>query len=104
MSARRTVLLAVVAVLLISTAYAGDPPARVARLNYISGQISVQPNGVDEWVAANINRPLTSSDRVWADKDSRAELQLGGAAMRLNSETSLTLVNVYDNKVQVQLD
>ena len=104
MSARRTVLLAVVAVLLISTAYAGDPPARVARLNYISGQISIQPNGVDEWVAANINRPLTSSDRVWADKDSRAELQLGGAAMRLNSETSLTLVNVADNNVQVQLD
>lgn len=104
MSARRTVFLAVVAVLLISTAYAADPPARVARLNYISGQISIQPNGVNEWVAPAINRPLTSSDRVWADKDSRAELQLGGGSIRLNSETSLTLVNVADNNVQLQLD
>jgi hypothetical protein len=69
----------------------------VARLNYISGEISIQPGGVNDWVQGNINRPLTSSDRVWADKDARAELQLGGAALRVDSNTSLTLVNVSDN-------
>ena len=31
---------------------------------------------MNDWVQASINRPLTSSDRVWADKDARAELQL----------------------------
>src|SRR3954471_1997594 len=106
MSALRSFTLTVVAAIAIcSPAFADDdPPARVARLNYISGQVSIQPNGVNDWVTASINRPLTSSDRVWADKDSRAELQLGGAALRLDGNTSMTLVNVSDNNVQVQLD
>lgn len=83
---------------------ANDPPARVARIQYISGQVSMQPGGVNDWVAANLNRPLTTSDRVWADKDSRVELNVGNAFVRLNSETSLTLTNVSDNGIQLQLD
>src|SRR4051794_25594120 len=101
---RKALLLALAVLLVSTTAFAGDPPARVARLNYMSGEVSIQPNGVNDWVQASINRPLTSSDRVWADKDSRAELQLGGAALRLDGNTSMTLVNVSDNNVQVQLD
>ncbi|HWR17178.1 MAG TPA: DUF6600 domain-containing protein [Terriglobales bacterium] len=73
-------------------------------MNYISGQVSIQPNGVDEWVAASVNRPLTSSDRVWTDRDSRTELQLGAASIRLNELTSITLMNVNNNNVQVQVD
>lgn len=81
-----------------------DPPARVARLQYISGEVSLQPGGVNDWVAANLNRPLTTSDRVWTDKDSRAELNVGTGFLRMNSESSLTLSNVSDNTIQAQLD
>ena len=81
-----------------------DPPSRVARLKYLNGQVSIQPGGVDDWVAASINRPLTTADRVWTDKDSRAELNMGSAAMRMNSETSLTLSNLTDGTVQVELN
>src|SRR5215470_11743701 len=81
-----------------------DPPSRVARLQYISGAISVQPGGVKDWVEGAVNRPLTTADRVWADKDSRAELHLGNSLVRVNSETSLTLTNVSDNTVQLELD
>jgi ferric-dicitrate binding protein FerR (iron transport regulator) len=81
-----------------------DPPARVARIQYISGQVSMQPGGVNDWVAAGLNRPLTSSDRVWTDKDSRVELNVGGGYLRMNSESSLTLTNVGDNTVQAELD
>ncbi len=81
-----------------------DPPSRVARLKYISGQVSMQPGGVNDWAAATINRPMTTADRLWTDKDSRAELRLGNAAMRMNSETSLTLTNLSDNAVQLELD
>jgi hypothetical protein len=49
-----------------------DPPSRVARLQYLSGQVSLQPDGVDDWVDASVNRPLTTADRVWADKDTRS--------------------------------
>ncbi len=83
---------------------ANDPPARVARIQYISGEVSMQPGGVNDWVTAGLNRPLTTSDRVWTDKDSRAELNVGTAFIRMNSESSVTLTNVSDNTVQIQLD
>ena len=51
-----------------------DPPSRVARLGYMQGSISFQPAGESEWVEAAQNRPLTTGDKIWADKDSRAEL------------------------------
>jgi len=69
----------------------------------MSGQVSVQPNGTDDWVEASTNRPLTNSDNIWADKDSRAELNLGTSRMRISSETSLTLTNVNNDVVQVSL-
>lgn len=81
-----------------------DPPARVARIQYISGQVSLQPGGVNDWVAANLNRPLTTSDRVWTDKDSRVELNVGTGFVRMDSESSLTLTNVSDNTIQAELD
>ncbi|MGA8154229.1 MAG: DUF6600 domain-containing protein [Terriglobales bacterium] len=80
-----------------------DPTGRVARLQYMSGQVSVQPHGVDDWVQGEKNRPLTNADNVWADKDSRAELNLGTGLLRINSETSLTLTNVGNDAVQVSL-
>lgn len=98
---------ALVAVLLgigsLSLFAENDPPSRVARLTYTSGKISVQPGGVEEWVAASVNRPLTTSDRIWADKDSRAELNLGTASIRINDETSLGLSNVSDSSVQLEV-
>lgn len=80
-----------------------DPPGRVARVDYMQGEVSVQPHGTDDWVQAQANRPLTISDNVWADKDSRAELDFGTGFMRINSETSLTLTNVNNDVIQVSL-
>jgi FecR protein len=82
---------------------AGDPPGRVARLEYMTGSVSVQPQGTGDWVQGSTNNPLTNADNVWADKDSRAELSLGTGFMRISSETSLTLTNVSNDAVQVQL-
>jgi len=81
-----------------------DPPSRVARLSYVNGQVSFQPAGVDEWVAANANRPLTIGDRLWTDRGARAELHLGNAAVRLSSQTGFSFLNLDDNSVQMQLN
>lgn len=80
-----------------------DPPGRVARLQYMDGSVSIQPGGVNDWVQGSLNRPLTTADNIWADKNSRAELGLGNAVVRIGSETSLTMSNVTDNIVQLQL-
>jgi hypothetical protein len=80
-----------------------DPPGRVARLQFQSGSVSIQPQGTGDWVEGSLNRPLTGADNIWADKDSKAELNVGTGLLRIGSETSLTLTNVGDNGVQVQL-
>jgi FecR protein len=80
-----------------------DPPTRAARLQYMNGSVSVQPHGTDDWVAGALNRPLTNSDNIWADKNSRAEISVGTGLIRIDSESSLTLTNISDNMVQLQL-
>ena len=80
-----------------------DPPSRAARLQFMDGSVSVQPHGTEDWVAGAINRPLTNSDNVWADKNSRAEINVGSGLIRIDSESSLTLTNLSENAVQLQL-
>src|SRR3981189_626086 len=80
-----------------------DPPSRVARIGYMEGSVSFQPAGETEWVQAVPNRPMTTGDKLWADRDSRAELQLGSAVIRLNANTGFSFLNLDDNTVQIQL-
>ncbi|HTZ95665.1 MAG TPA: DUF6600 domain-containing protein [Terriglobales bacterium] len=82
---------------------AQDPPSRVARVHEMVGSVSYQPGGQGDWVQAVSNRPLTTGDNVWADKDSRAELQIGSTAVRLDAETSLTLLQLDDRTTQLRL-
>jgi hypothetical protein len=42
-----------------------DPPSRVGRLNYRDGAVSLRPTGINEWVDADLNRPLTTGDNIW---------------------------------------
>ncbi len=100
---RLWVLLAGIAVFALSGWAAADPPSRAARLGYVSGAVSFSPAGEDDWVQAPLNRPLTTGDRLWADVDSRAEVQVGGAALRMGASTSVTLLNLDDHIAQVQL-
>jgi hypothetical protein len=81
-------------------AYAQDPPSRVAALNYISGNVSMQPAGADEWAPAVVNRPFTTGDSLWADEGARAELHLNNAVLRLNSRTSVGFLNLDDRTAQ----
>ncbi len=80
-----------------------DPPSRVARLGYASGTVSFSPAGDPGWLQAVVNRPVTTGDRLWVAADARAELQIGGAAVRLGPGTSVTLLNLNDRIAQVQL-
>jgi len=80
-----------------------DPPTRVARLGYIEGSVSLQPAGVDDWVQAVPNRPLTTGDQLWTSDGSRAELQLGSAVIRLSENTSFSFLELDDHTVQIQL-
>ena len=80
-----------------------DPSGRAARLSYTHGTTSFSPAGETEWVDTVVNRPFVSGDRLWTDKDGRAELEVGGSALRLDANTSFELVNLDDQTTQVQV-
>ena len=100
---RALILIAGVAVSVISGGASADPPSRVARLGYASGNISFSPAGEDDWVQARINRPLTTGDRLWTESRSRAEIQIGGAVIRMSAQTGISILNLDDQIVQLQL-
>jgi len=80
-----------------------DPPTRVARISYVDGSVSLQPGGEGDWGSAARNRPVTIGDKLWVDKDSRAELQAGPAAIHLGSMTALSFLNLDQGITQMRL-
>ena len=80
-----------------------DPPTRAARLGHVDGSVSFQPAGESEWEAAVPNRPMTTGDKLWADRDSRAGVQLGSTSIQLDSNTGISFLNLDDRTVQIQL-
>ncbi len=81
---------------------AGDPPSRVARLNFLDGNVSYQPASLDAWTAATLNYPLTTGDHVYSDVNSHAEMHIGPNALRLGSQSNFGFLNLDDRTVQVR--
>ena len=82
---------------------AQDPPGRVARLNFSQGAVSFRPAGEDDWVTAVPNRPMVTGDDLWADENSRAEVHVGSAAIRLGAKTGITFLALDDHTTQIRL-
>lgn len=86
-----------------SVAYA-DPPARVGRLNYVHGTVSLAPaQAPDAWSIAALNRPLTAGDRLWTDRDGYAEFHVGSTAVRLAPRTNVDVLALDDDTLQLRL-
>jgi len=81
----------------------GDPPTRVARISYTDGAVSFQPGGQGDWGTAQRNGTVTIGDKIWADKDARAELQAGEASIHVASMTALSFLNLDDNTIQMRV-
>ncbi|HET9485125.1 MAG TPA: DUF6600 domain-containing protein, partial [Xanthomonadales bacterium] len=80
-----------------------DPPSRVARLAHAEGDVSFSPAGTDDWRRAQRNRPHWRGDRLWTGRRSRAELQVGGAALRLDARTGVEILELDDRYAQFEL-
>jgi hypothetical protein len=76
----------------------------VARLNYSEGPVSqANADSGNDWTAAELNRPLTTGDRIWAGQGARAELHFGAAALRLDAQTSVDFMRLDDQTAQLRL-
>ena len=80
-----------------------DPPVRVGRMSFANGEVSYAPAGNDEWVQAQVNRPIVTGDQLWADNNSRAELSVDNSSWWLGEQTSVTVSNLDDRIAQFQL-
>jgi hypothetical protein len=104
----RCVLNALVALLLLGlpAGYAmaqADPPGRIGRLNYAEGAVTFSPAGDNEWIDAEFNRPLTRGDKLWTDKGTRAEIQIGSAVVRMDGGTQLEVLALDDQSAQLSV-
>jgi hypothetical protein len=54
-------------------------------------------------VAAVLNRPITTGDKLWTDQGARAELHVGSAAIRLSGQTGFSFLNLDDRIMQIRV-
>jgi len=80
-----------------------DPPARVARLSYMKGNVSLQVSGANDWSQATLNYPLSTGDRLYTDPGTQVELEVGSTAVRMSEATDLTVANLNDQLLQLGL-
>src|SRR5688572_30049470 len=78
-------------------------PGLLGRLNHVEGAVTFAPAGDNEWTDAELSRPLTRGDKLWTDKGSRAELQIGSSAVRLDGLTKLEVLALDDQSTQLSL-
>jgi hypothetical protein len=86
-----------------TAASAIDPPGRVARLNYFDGSVTMEPAGATDWAYAELNRPLTTGDQLWADSGAKGELHVGSTALRLSQQTAMSIVDIDDKNLQLKV-
>jgi hypothetical protein len=77
-----------------SATYAQEPDARVARVSYVSGDVSYQRGDDEGWNDVRVNTPLVTGDAFYAPEGARAEIDLGsGMVIRVDGGTEVQLVN-----------
>jgi hypothetical protein len=81
-----------------------DPAHGVARISLLNGDVSVRRGDSGDVVAAALNAPLVSQDRLLTSSTSRAEVQLdSGNMLRVGSNSEVRLNDVQYGRFQVQV-
>ena len=86
-----------------ASAQAADPPDRVARLAYQTGDVQFAASGEDNWGSADVNRPLVTGDRLETGRDGRAALELGQASVRIKDDSAFNLLELDSDVAQFEL-
>ncbi|MGD0830272.1 MAG: DUF6600 domain-containing protein [Terracidiphilus sp.] len=71
-----------------------DPPAQAGRISSVSGTVSIQMADSDDWGQAQANFPLGPGDRIFTDRDGRAEIQVGQTFVRIGPNSDVSFANI----------
>jgi hypothetical protein len=80
-----------------------DPPSRVGRISVLEGTVSLHANPNDPWSGAVINYPIAQSGSLWTEPGGKAEIELGGARVRLDGGTELDITELDDENVALSV-
>ena len=81
-----------------------DPPARVGRVSFVSGEVFFRADQNSEWTEATLNYPVTEHNQFATNADGRLELSIGSAAVRLDEESEITMSRLDDEVIRVDLE
>jgi hypothetical protein len=90
----------------LSSAWA-DPPARVGRVNWTEGSVTLQqapdPEHPSDAVESPRNWPVTSGDSLITGENSRTEVAIGSTLLRLGENTQVEVARLDDDAVVLRL-
>lgn len=76
-----------------------DLPGRVGRVADVAGELFLAPQDKPEaWTPAGLNYPVTSGDNLWLAENGRAEIDVGGAQVRMGGSTSVHVSQLTDHR------
>ena len=79
-----------------------DMKRGVARVSLVNGEVSVQRGDSGDWVAASINAPVVTNDRISTAPNSRAEVQFDGANMlRIGGDAEVSFTQLEYGRYQM---
>lgn len=73
----------------------------IGRLNLQQGTVSVSSAGDERWSAARPGRQLAVGDRIWTDRNARAEVYIGPAALRLDGGTYVEFTGIDEDTIRI---
>jgi hypothetical protein len=77
---------------------------RVARLDFLQGDVSFERAGDKEWVEAVMNLPLLSGDQIFTGDRASAVVQLAhGTYIRLSERTALAITDLSEQGAQFEI-
>jgi hypothetical protein len=80
-----------------------NPPDQAGRISYIDGAVSFRPAEADTWAFAELNRTVTTGDRMWVDTVGHAEIEVGANAVRVGPETEVDAVHIDGDMLQLRV-
>jgi len=87
-----------------ATAALADPPGRVGRVSLVEGAMSMQSAEQPQWAPAGINFPVTAGETFWTESQSRGEIEIGAAELRLDAQTELSILRLDDGSAVIRVD
>ncbi|MDP9108555.1 MAG: hypothetical protein M3N23_05735 [Pseudomonadota bacterium] len=82
---------------------AADPSGRVGRISSTQGYVTFRASVAGDTQAAALNWPITSGNELITDSNARAEFRVGSAAVRLDGNSDLEVLQLDDQHFALRL-